>query len=93
MGLTRIGTSKLGSPRPACILVLSSGAQIAIAHAQLASLRTTFPSDGDLEDALQGVVSTGMGEGIPGGLFIHVNRDGSLALATGVRPDVWPEDE
>lgn len=26
-------------------------------------------------------------------IFVHVNRDGSLALATGHEPDVWPEDE
>jgi hypothetical protein len=25
-------------------------------------------------------------------LFVHKNRDGSLALATGAAPDVWPED-
>jgi hypothetical protein len=26
-------------------------------------------------------------------IFVHVNRDGSLALATGMEPDIWPEDE
>jgi hypothetical protein len=26
-------------------------------------------------------------------LFVHKNRDGSLALATGGAPAVWPEDE
>ena len=26
-------------------------------------------------------------------LFIHKNRDGSFAFATGQRPTVWPEDE
>lgn len=26
-------------------------------------------------------------------IFVHVNRDGSLALATGAEPNVWPEDE
>ena len=24
--------------------------------------------------------------------FVHVNLDGSIALATGEEPDVWPED-
>lgn len=26
-------------------------------------------------------------------VFIHLNGDGSYAIATGVEPDVWPEDE
>ncbi len=26
-------------------------------------------------------------------LFVHVNRDGSVAVATGAVPDIWPEDE
>jgi hypothetical protein len=26
------------------------------------------------------------------GVFFHVNRDGSVAIATGQEPDAWPED-
>jgi hypothetical protein len=26
-------------------------------------------------------------------LFIHKNRDGSYAIATGIEPEKWPEDE
>jgi len=26
-------------------------------------------------------------------IFIHINRDGSLAIATGRAPGTWPEDE
>ena len=26
-------------------------------------------------------------------VFVHRNRDGSFALAIGLEPDVWPEDE
>ena len=26
-------------------------------------------------------------------IFIHINRDGSIALATGKAPDIWPEDD
>ena len=26
-------------------------------------------------------------------IFAHVNRDRSIAIATGIEPDVWPEDE
>lgn len=25
-------------------------------------------------------------------VFVHFNRDGSVAIATGKEPDVWPED-
>ena len=25
-------------------------------------------------------------------VFVHQNRDGSFAVATGAEPDVWPED-
>ncbi len=27
------------------------------------------------------------------GVFPHINRDGSIALATGNIPNTWPEDE
>jgi hypothetical protein len=26
-------------------------------------------------------------------IFAHINDDGSIAIATGSEPDVWPEDE
>lgn len=26
-------------------------------------------------------------------IYAHINRDGSIALATGAEPDVWPEDD
>jgi len=26
-------------------------------------------------------------------LFFHINDDGSIAVATGTEPDVWPEDD
>jgi hypothetical protein len=26
-------------------------------------------------------------------IFIHINRDGSVAIAIGAEPAVWPEDE
>ena len=26
-------------------------------------------------------------------VFVHQNRDGSVAFAVGLCPDVWPEDE
>jgi len=26
-------------------------------------------------------------------IFFHKNRDGTIAIATGAEPDIWPEDE
>lgn len=26
------------------------------------------------------------------GIFFHINRNGSIAIATGAEPDIWPED-
>jgi hypothetical protein len=26
-------------------------------------------------------------------LFVHKNRDGSYAIATGIEPKIWPEDD
>ena len=44
----------------------------------------------DTEDKLQGEVTQQM---FPVPVFVHKNRDGTIAIATGEEPDVWPEDE
>jgi len=36
--------------------------------------------------------ATAEGLALPG-VYVHMNRDGSLAVATGQKPAVWPEDE
>jgi len=34
-----------------------------------------------------------LGKSFPFPIFFHKNRDGSVAIATGEHPEVWPEDE
>ena len=38
---------------------------------------------------IQDLLRTGAGKN---DLWVHKNRDGSLALATGIEPKIWPED-
>ena len=39
--------------------------------------------DGQIENTLGKVTD----------LFVHKNKDGTFAMATGKEPDIWPEDE
>lgn len=45
------------------------------------------------EDGLQVEAIRQAGIGPMSNVFFHLNRDGSVAIATGERPEVWPEDE
>lgn len=82
MGLTRLATWKRAAQGKAVVLVVD-GQEIEIDHAALDSLNTA----GKLEAAVEGMA----GRELP--VFFHINRDGSLAMAWGEAPRVWPEDE
>lgn len=42
--------------------------------------------------AIEGAIRTAAGAHPLPDIFAHVNRDGSIAIATGTEPSVWPED-
>jgi hypothetical protein len=42
---------------------------------------------------LEAAAAEQLGGECPIDLFFHINDDGSVAIATGEAPDVWPEDE
>ena len=44
----------------------------------------------NLRDKLQTQANAIFGAGE---VYVHVNRDDTIAIATGAAPDVWPEDE
>jgi len=63
------------------MIVLSDGRRLELSKAQLALQNT--------EGKLDQVIKATLGEPI----FVHLNRNGRYAIATGERPVVWPEDE
>lgn len=38
-------------------------------------------------------LETKFGRGLPFPVFYHKNRNGTMTVVTGEKPDVWPEDE
>jgi len=83
-GIYRISTSPRARPDPSVIIEVG-GRRVMFEHAQsdrmeLATLR------GNLEQECRA-------GGVEVAVFVHRNRDNSLAIAVGERPDVWPEDE
>jgi len=54
--------------------------------------RTTLPAS-PTETQVRNAIRVACGGTLPSELTVHVNRDGSIALATGIPPAVWPEDE
>lgn len=83
MLVTRVAAWKQAKQGPA-VLVVIDGKKVEIAHADLVTHDTAAKVKAELE--------TQAGKVLPG-LFIHVNKAGNLAVATGQEPDVWPEDE
>jgi len=39
---------------------------------------------------IKSAIDAAAGNTVP--VFVHRNRDGSIAIATGLQPDPWPED-
>jgi len=80
--IKRIGTARVGRGRPA--FAVQIGAQtIELDHADLATHDTAAK--------LLTEVQRRAGRSLP--LFFHYNRDGSLAVAYGAEPLLWPEDD
>lgn len=84
--LTRVATFKPGRRREAIVLEIN-GRQMKIDHADL----STFKNAKAMEAAIRAQAATSNVKLPP--IFVHVNRDGSLALATGAAPNRWPEDD
>ena len=85
MGFTRVATSKK-LDKYAIILEIGKK-EIKLSHADILKpqtadkIATAIAKLAEKEDVI-----------LPA-IFLHVNRDDSIALATGAAPDVWPEDE
>ncbi len=82
IGLSRIATAKAGKGKPAFAVEIG-GRLIEIEHAALSTHNTAAKLLVEAERQAE--------QSLP--LFFHFNRDGSLAVASGAPPDVWPEDE
>lgn len=82
MKVTRVAAWKRAAQGPA-VLVVVDGVEVKILHADLITHDTAAKIKTELE--------TQAGKALPG-LFIHVNKAGNLAVATGQEPDTWPED-
>jgi len=39
------------------------------------------------------VIQSAFGIGMINDIFVHINRNYTIAIATGIAPTIWPEDE
>jgi len=85
MSLTRLATWK-DTKKEAALLIVD-GIKLEIAHDDLSTLDTAEKIEAELNS--QASISN---VALPK-IFAHINRDGSIALATGQEPLVWPENE
>lgn len=86
--LTAISTRKnrgTGRTKPA-VRIECDGVTIYLPHAAVRGL------DASQVQARLADLADARGISLPT-IVVHVNRDSSLAVATGAAPDVWPEDE
>jgi len=86
MGINRIATYKLGKSDTA-VLIEVDGKPIEITYSEL----STYNTEKKIENRIDFLASKSKVD-LPE-IFIHKNRDGSVAVATGQEPDIWPEDE
>jgi hypothetical protein len=84
--LERVATWKRAEQGQALLLVVD-GKKVEIDHAALTTLDTAEKIEAELRSQ-----ATTANVQLPK-LFIHLNRDGSVAVATGAEPEIWPEDE
>jgi len=84
MDIRRIATARAGRGKPALVIQFSSGRPVVISQADLVTYDT--PAKLRAEAARQ--AGRGLAE-----VYFHFNRDGSVAVATGQAPAVWPEDD
>lgn len=80
MGFTRVATFR--SVAKLAVIIEVDGETVEISHAALATHDTPAKLKAEAERQA--------GKGLA--VFFHINRDGSIALATGAAPGVWPED-
>lgn len=85
MALEAIGTHKSGKTDKPAVTIRVDGRTFSLSHEQVSD-RTGTQIVADLESA-----ASLSGVDLPR-LYVHVNRDGSLAVATGREPETWPED-
>lgn len=85
--MERVATWKTDKGGRPAVLIQIDGRELAVTHVGLAIYDTAAKLEAEIER--QAVLSNVQ---LPR-LFFHVNRDGSIALATGFPPKVWPEDE
>jgi len=79
---TRISTSKAG------ITITSKGGEYKASSLSLASLGTAAKIKDEIAKALVTQDKEGKQD-----VFVHVNRKGTIVIAIGVEPKVWPEDD
>lgn len=82
-GLNRIGTF-IGDT---AFVVKFGNKQLELKKAQLPLLNL------NTAEKVESALLLAHGESLPVPIFAHFNRDGSVALASGKRPSIWPEDE
>ena len=84
MGLTRVATFR--DVKREAVLVVVSGWRAELSHGDLSTHDTAQAVESEVLRQVSGFNTK-----FPG-VHVHVNRDGSLAVATGEKPKVWPED-
>ncbi len=86
MPLTRVACWK-NAKNGRAVLIEIDRIRFEISHADLATHDTVEK----IEAEIRRQASTSAKQ-LPA-IFFHKNRDGSVAIATGAAPKVWPEDE
>lgn len=85
--MDRIATWKTDKGGRSAVLIRIDQRELTIAHADLITYDTAEKLKAEIERQAS-LSDVELPE-----LFFHVNRDNSIALATGSAPKVWPEDE
>jgi hypothetical protein len=85
MSIKRIATAR--SPGRSAVLIRTGKGTYAITHGDRVRFETAEEIEAELE-RLAALRSDTLGD-----IYIHINRDDSVALAVGAAPEVWPEDE
>lgn len=84
MGLIRIGTPSTSMDVINAIILETDQVLIVFTRSAIAGR-----SAAELESAIASAAGV---YPLPD-IYAHINRDGSIALATGAEPSSWPEDE
>lgn len=84
VGLTRVATSR--NAKKAAVVLEVDGKRVQMSHGDMSIYNTAA--------AVEEIISTraGLAGVVLPRVFVHINRDGSVAVATGKAPKVWPED-